>query len=77
MDTLKGKVAVVTGSSKGIGRATAEHLAQEGATVVVNYVRSAREAKGVVETIVAHGGKALAIKADIACSAEIQRLFCE
>ncbi|MGE4090968.1 MAG: SDR family oxidoreductase, partial [Candidatus Binatia bacterium] len=57
--------------------ATAENLAHEGATVVVNYVRSAREAKGVVETIVAHGGKALAIKADIACSADIQRLFCE
>jgi 3-oxoacyl-[acyl-carrier protein] reductase len=77
MDTLKGKVAVVTGSSRGIGRATAERLAQNGATVVVNYATSAEEANAVVEGIKAQGGKALALQADIAKLEDIRRLFRE
>jgi 3-oxoacyl-[acyl-carrier protein] reductase len=56
MDTFKGKVAVVSGASKGIGRATAECPAQDGASMVVNYAKSAREAKAVVDTIEIRGG---------------------
>lgn len=77
MDTLKGKVAVVTGASRGIGRATAERLAQEGAAVVVNYATSAEEANVVVKGIEAQGGKALAVQADIAKLEDIRRLFRE
>jgi len=77
MDTLKGKVAVVTGASRGIGRATAERLAQEGATVVVNYATSAAEANAVVKGIEAQGGKALAVQADVAKLEDIRRLFRE
>src|SRR5262245_23779269 len=77
VDTLKGKVAVVTGASRGIGRATAECLARGGASVVINYAKSASEAKTVVDTIEAHGGKAVAIQADIARVDDIRRLFSE
>jgi 3-oxoacyl-[acyl-carrier protein] reductase len=77
MATLKGKVAVVTGASRGIGRATAERLAQDGATVVVNYATSAEEADAVVEDIKAQGGKAFALQADIAKLEDIRRLFRE
>ena len=77
MDPLKGKVAVVTGASRGIGRATAERLARDGATVVVNYATSAEEANAVVEGIKAQGGKALAVQADIARLDDIRRLFSE
>jgi 3-oxoacyl-[acyl-carrier protein] reductase len=63
MDTLKGKVAVVTGASRGIGRATAERLAKDGAAVVVNYATNAEEASAVVEGIEAQGGKAVAVQA--------------
>jgi 3-oxoacyl-[acyl-carrier protein] reductase len=77
MDTLRGKVAVVTGASRGIGRATAERLAKDGAAVVVNYATSAEEAVAVVEGIEAHGGKAVAVQADIAKLEDIRRLFRE
>jgi 3-oxoacyl-[acyl-carrier protein] reductase len=77
MDTLKGKVAVVTGASRGIGRATAERLAKEGAAVVVNYATSAEEANAVVEGIKAQGGKAVAVQADIASLGDLRRLFRE
>ena len=77
MDTLKGKIAVVTGASRGIGRATAKRLAQGGAAVVVNYATSAEEANAVVEGIKAQGGKALAVQADIAKLEDIRRLFRE
>ena len=77
MNALTGKVAVVTGASRGIGRATAERLAEDGASVVVNYATSAEEANGVVEAIEAQGGKALAIQADLAKLEDIRRLFRE
>lgn len=77
MASLNGKVAIVTGSSRGIGRAIAERFAQEGAAVVVNYARSADEARGVVAGIEAKGGKAIAIQADVSVVADIRRLFRE
>ena len=77
MGALTGKVAVVTGASRGIGRATAERLAKDGASVVVNYATSAEEASAVVEAIRVQGGKALAIQADVAKLEDIRRLFRE
>lgn len=77
MASLNGKVAIVTGSSRGIGRAIAERFAADGAAVVVNYNRSADEARDVVVGIEAHRGKAIAIQADASVVAEIRRLFRE
>ncbi len=74
-ETLKGKVALVTGGSRGIGRSISFRLAEYGAAVVVNYANSAAEAQKAVEEIQAAGGKAVAIQADIARVAEITRLF--
>lgn len=74
---LAGKVAVVTGASKGIGAAIAKHLAAEGAAVVVNYFSSQEGADRVVQDIARNGGKALAVKADVSQLAEIKRLFSE
>ncbi len=75
MRHLAGKVALVTGSSKGIGAGIAERLAADGASVVVNYSRSSEDAGRVVHRIVAAGGKAIAVKADIADPAAIQPLI--
>jgi 3-oxoacyl-[acyl-carrier protein] reductase len=72
---LKGKVALVTGASRGIGRSIAERLAKAGASVAVNYANSADEAQKLVAEIKASGGKALAIQADVARVSEIVRLF--
>src|SRR5215467_4546274 len=74
---LEGKVAVVTGASKGIGASIASHLAAEGAAVVVNYASSKEGAERVVAEIVRKGGKAVAVQANVARQADIQRLFSE
>jgi 3-oxoacyl-[acyl-carrier protein] reductase len=74
---LSGKVAVVTGASKGIGASIALHLAAEGAAVVVNYASSKEGAERVVAEITSNGGRAIALQANIAKQAEVQRLFAE
>ena len=74
---LTGKVAVVTGASKGIGAGIAKHLAAEGAAVVVNYASSKADADRVVIQITKNGGKAVAVQADVAKKADIDRLFAE
>jgi 3-oxoacyl-[acyl-carrier protein] reductase len=77
MKKLAGKVAVVTGASKGIGASIAKHLAAEGAAVVVNYATSKAGADQVVGEIARHGGKAIAVMADVSRKADIDRLFAE
>lgn len=77
MSNLKGKVAVVTGASKGIGAGIARALAEAGASVVVNYASGKDGADRLVAEIAAGGGKAVAIGADISKPAEITRLFAE
>ena len=74
---LRGKVAVVTGASKGIGASIAKHFGDEGASVVVNYASSKAGADKVVSEIQAHGGKAVAVQADVSKQADIERLFAE
>ena len=75
--TLNGKVALVTGASRGIGRAIAERLGRDGAAVAVNYASNAGEAQKVVAQIEAEGGKVVAIQADVGRVSEIVRLFDE
>jgi 3-oxoacyl-[acyl-carrier protein] reductase len=72
---LNGKVAVVTGASKGIGADIAKHLAAEGAAVTVNYSSSKKGADRVVDEITKRGGKAIAVQADVAKKADVERLF--
>lgn len=74
---LAGKVAVITGASKGIGAAIALQLAEEGATVVVNYNSDKEGAARVVTTIKEKGGKALAVQANLTKQTDIRRLFNE
>jgi 3-oxoacyl-[acyl-carrier protein] reductase len=74
---LAGKVAVVTGAGKGIGAAIAKALAAEGAAVVVNYSSSRESADRVVGEITSNGGRAVAVQANIAKKADIERLFAE
>jgi 3-oxoacyl-[acyl-carrier protein] reductase len=76
-DTLKGKVALVTGASRGIGRAIAERLAAAGASVAITYSRNAGEAQKVVASIKAAGGNAFSVQADVGRVPEIIRLFDE
>src|SRR5258705_150573 len=77
MSKLTGKVAVVTGASKGIGASIAEHLAAEGAAVVVNYSSSKSGADAVVKRITEKGGKAIAVQADVSKPQDITRLLTE
>jgi len=74
---LKDKIAVVTGASKGIGASIAKQMASEGASVVVNYSSSKAEADKVVDEVAKNGGKAVAIQANMARKADIDRLFAE
>jgi len=74
---LEGKVAVVTGASKGIGAGIARALADEGASVVVNYSSSKQGANRVVAEISGRGGKAIAVQGDVSKQADIERLFSE
>jgi len=72
---LDGKVAIVTGASKGIGAAIAKQFAAEGAAVVVNYASSKQGADRIVDEIAKRGGKAIAVQANVARKAEVERLF--
>ena len=77
MGKLEGKVAVVTGASKGIGAGIARSLAAEGAAVVVNYASSRQGADKVVAEIQAAGGKAVAIHGDVGVASDVAKLFAE
>jgi len=77
MSKLTGKIAVVTGASKGIGASIAEHLGDEGASVVVNYASSKAGADAVVKRITGNGGKAIAVQADVSKLEDIKRLLAE
>jgi 3-oxoacyl-[acyl-carrier protein] reductase len=77
MSKLQGKVAVVTGASKGIGAEIARDLAAAGAKVVVNYASSREGADKVVADITAKGGKAIGVQGDVAKVADVERLFAE
>jgi len=74
---LNGKVAVVTGASKGIGAGIAKEFAAQGASVVVNYASAKSDADKVVDEITKRGGKAVALQANVAKKSEVQRLFAE
>jgi len=77
MGKFEGKIAVVTGASKGIGASIAENLASEGASVVVNYASSKSGAEAVVKRITEKGGKAISVRADLSKPEDIKLLFAE
>jgi len=74
---LDGKIAVVTGASKGIGAGIAKRFAAEGADVVINYASAKKDADRVVDEISKRGGKALAIQGNVAKKTDVERLFAE
>src|SRR4026209_3047112 len=74
---LNGKVAVVTGASKGIGTGIAKAFAAEGASVVVNYASAKQDANRVVDEISKRGGKAIAIQGNVSKKPDVERLFAE
>jgi len=75
MGDLKGKIAIVTGGSKGIGAGIAKGLGEAGASVVVNYASSKTDAERVVNEIKQNGGKAIAVQGDVSKAADVKRLF--
>src|SRR6266481_3474320 len=75
MKGISGKVAVVTGASKGIGAAIAKEFANEGATVVINYASAKEDADRIVDEITKRGGQAVAVQANVAKKADVERLF--
>ena len=77
MANLTGQVVIVTGSSRGIGRAISERLGRDGASVVVNYAGSQEKAEEVVRAIEAAGSKAIAVQADMSNPEEVKHLFDE
>ena len=77
LQQLKDKVVIITGASRGIGKATALELASVGATVVVNYARSSEAAEEVVATITGSGGKAIALQADVSQAEQVDSLIKE
>ena len=72
---LKGRAAIVTGASKGIGASIAKGLAAEGAKVIVNYTSAKADADKVVKDIVSAGGQAIAVQANVSVAADVKRLF--
>ena len=77
MGKLEGKVAIVTGASKGIGASIAQHLAEAGAAVAVNYASSKEAAERVVSEITAKGGRAIAVQGDVSRQSDVERLVAE
>jgi 3-oxoacyl-[acyl-carrier protein] reductase len=77
MSSLTEKVAIVTASSRGIGKAIVQRLAKDGAAVAVNYVASPEKAEAVVKEIIANGGRSIAIQGSVANKADVTRLFDE
>jgi 3-oxoacyl-[acyl-carrier protein] reductase len=75
MSNLNGKIAIVTGASRGIGAAIAERLAKDGATVIINYAGKATEAEDQVRRIEAAGGRAISVQADVSDPAAVARMF--
>lgn len=71
---LKEKIALVTGASRGLGKAIALHLANEGAHIIVNYAKHSEKAKEVVAAIESTGGKALAMQADVSCWQDVEKM---
>ncbi len=74
LQSLRGQVAIVTGASRGIGRAIAQELAKLGANIVVNYASSSKAAEEVVDTITKAGGKAIALQADVSQAQQVEAL---